>query len=101
MVSAATMGDMERTNLVGSHCEGMNIGRFYSVAVFQPELKGVHLFRRRITKNALLASRCATLFRDERIGDDPRDPKAPNACYTLRSNQDVSLGRKTAIGTNA
>ena len=86
MASAATAGHVEMTNLVGGHCERVNIGRFHGVAVFLPGNRGGHLFRCHVTNNAPPTGCCATLFRDEGISDDLRDPKVPDTCRTFRSD---------------
>jgi len=93
MVSTPTTDDAERTNLVNSHCEGMNIHLLRRVGVRSLEPHGVYLLRCHITKKASLAGRCGIYISESWIGDDPRNLKVSNASFALLGDKNVPLDR--------
>lgn len=93
--------EVKRTNLVGSHCEGVNVGRFRSVAILQTELPRIRLFRRHVTNHASSTDCCATLFLHSGIADNPSNLKVPKACRTVVGDQNVSLSAKVALSAGS
>lgn len=87
--------DAERTNLVGSHCKGMNVRRFRRITVWLADPPWVYLFWRHISDNAPPAHCCLALRLDLGIRDNRRDLKISNARSAVVSNQNVSLGPET------
>ena len=85
-----------RSNLVGSHSEGVNVALFHSFAARHTKTLGVHLFRCHIANDALSAGCCAML-RDDGIRDNSRDLEVSNARCALCGDQNVPLDAETVI----
>ena len=93
--------EVKRTNLVGSHCEGVNVGRFCSVAISQTELPRIRLFRRHVTNHASSTDCRAALFQYSGVADNPCNLKVPEACRTVVGDQNVSLSAKVALSAGS
>ena len=69
---------MERTHLVGSHRERVNIALFRGVTVQEVELPRVEQFWSHVSDNALQVGLRRTVWFDDRgIGYDTGDPEVP------------------------
>ena len=88
---------METTNFVNGHSQRVNIALLRGVTVREAELWWVEQLWSHVTDNAWLGRCRTTWFHDSGICYDTSDPKVPQACGTVVSDQNVSLDR-TNIG---